>query len=73
MQLSFLERNRIVTLKEAAKLRGTSVDTLRRNESHKFVKIGSRLLSDGRVSDALMLPEDGEPSGPTSVQPPAGP
>ena len=57
MQLSFLERNRIVTLKEAAKLRGTSVDTLRRNESHKFVKIGSRLLGM-RVSDALMLPED---------------
>jgi hypothetical protein len=56
MQLSFLERNRIVSLKEAAKLRGTSVDTLRRNESHKFVKIGSRLLGM-RVGDALMLPE----------------
>jgi hypothetical protein len=56
MQLTFLERNRIVTLKEAAKLRGTSVDTLRRNESHKFVKIGSRLLGM-RVGDALMLPE----------------
>ena len=43
---------RIVSLKEAARLRGTSVDTLRRRFSHKFVRISPRRLGM-KIRDAV--------------------
>jgi hypothetical protein len=47
-----IELERIVPLKEAARLRGTSVDTLRRRFSHKIIKISPR--RDGmKIRDAI--------------------
>jgi hypothetical protein len=47
-----LELLRIVPLKEAARLRGVSVDTLRRQHRGKFIRIGKRHFGM-RVKDAI--------------------
>ena len=52
-----VEMKRIVGLAEAARLRGVSVDTLRRTQRHKFIKISARRLGM-RVEDALALDEE---------------
>ncbi len=49
-----LELARIVPLDEAARLRGVSPDTLKREEASKILKIGKRRLGM-RLRDALML------------------
>ena len=46
--------DRIVPLKEAAKMRGVSVDTLRRTDRDKFIGLSDNRLGM-RVRDALML------------------
>jgi hypothetical protein len=51
-----IERRRIVPLAEGAKLRGVSIDTLKRTMRHKFIKLSPRRLGI-RVGDAL---DDGE-------------
>jgi hypothetical protein len=52
--LSKLERLRIVTMAEAARLAGLSEDSLRRHHGPKIIKLSPR--RDGmRVEDALML------------------
>ena len=47
-----IEMERIAPLKEAARLKGISVDTLRRHYRHLFVKISPRRLGM-RIRDAL--------------------
>jgi hypothetical protein len=49
-----LERKRIVSLKEAAHLRGVSVDTLKRQYSHKILQLSPR-RKGMRIGDALGL------------------
>ena len=52
--LSKLERLRIVTMAEAARLAGLSEDSLRRHHGSKIIKLSPR--RDGMcVEDALML------------------
>ncbi len=52
--LSKLERLRIVSMAEAARLAGLSEDSLRRHHGSKIIKLSPR--RDGmRVEDALML------------------
>jgi hypothetical protein len=51
---SEIELQRLVSLKEAAKLQGTSVDTIRRFQRDKIVKISPRRLAI-RVRDALLV------------------
>jgi hypothetical protein len=46
--------DRIISIKEAAKLRGVSVDTLRRTDRDKFIQLSDSRLGM-RVKDALML------------------
>jgi hypothetical protein len=54
--LSKVERLRIVTMAEAARLAGLSEDSLRRHHRQKILKLSPR--RDGmRVEDALMLRE----------------
>jgi len=50
------ERKRLVSLAEAARLRGVHEDTLRRNEREKLVEVSPRRLAM-RLEDALMLPD----------------
>jgi hypothetical protein len=45
---------RFVSLKKAAELQGTSVDTIRRRQPDKIVRISPRRLAI-RVRDALLL------------------
>jgi hypothetical protein len=52
--LSKLERERIATLSEAAKLRGVSEDSLKRNDRDKILQLGPRRLGM-RIKHALML------------------
>jgi hypothetical protein len=53
--LSFeIEMERIVPLKEAARLAGCSADTLKRNHRDKIVQISDRRIGM-RVRDALQL------------------
>jgi hypothetical protein len=47
-----IELERIVPLREAAHLRGCSVDTLRRRFSHKIVRISPRRLGM-KIRDAV--------------------
>ena len=60
MPKSFVPRSaeqdprRIVSLAEAAGLRGVSVDTLKRNEPEKILKLSKRRLGM-RLGDALQL------------------
>jgi hypothetical protein len=49
-----LERNRIVSLKEAALLRGISVDTLKRCHADKIVQLSPRRRGM-RIRDALAV------------------
>jgi len=50
------ELQRIVSLKEAAFLRGVSEDTLRRREPDKIIRVSPRRLGM-RLADALMVSE----------------
>lgn len=50
------EGHRIVSLKEAARLRGVSVDTLKRNHADKIIRLSQRRVGM-RVRDALALDE----------------
>ena len=47
-----LESRRIVSLQEAARLRGVSVDTLKRRYSHKILQLSPR-RKGMRIGDAL--------------------
>ena len=49
-----IELHRIVPLNEAARLRGTSQDTLKRNDADKIIKLSPR-REGMRVGDALMM------------------
>jgi hypothetical protein len=51
-----VEMKRIVPLAEGARLRGVSIDTLKRTKRHKFIKLSPRRLGI-RVEDALALDE----------------
>jgi hypothetical protein len=46
------ERFRIVPLQEAARLRGVSIDTLKRYHRHQFVRLSERRLGM-RLADVL--------------------
>lgn len=52
--LSAIERERIVSLPEAARLRGCSIDTLKRNDANKIIRLSPRRVGM-RVRDALNL------------------
>jgi hypothetical protein len=56
-----IEMQRIVSLAEAARLRGVSLDTLRRTQRDKFVKLSPRRLGM-RVFDALYALDEGDVS-----------
>jgi hypothetical protein len=51
---SEIELLRFVSLKEGAKLQGTSVDTIRRRQPDKIVRISPRRLAI-RLRDALLV------------------
>jgi hypothetical protein len=53
----WLELQRIAPLKEAARLRGVSEDSLLRNDRDKVLQLGPRRLGM-RVRDALLIKED---------------
>jgi hypothetical protein len=53
-KLLAVEMRRIVSLKEAARLRGVSVDTLRRTLGGKILRLSTRRLGM-RVGDALAI------------------
>jgi hypothetical protein len=58
--LSRIERKRVVRAKEAARLRGESVDSVRRHLRGKEVQLGDRNVGF-RLEDVLQLPpEEGE-------------
>jgi hypothetical protein len=46
------EKRRIVSLQEAARLRGVSIDTLKRHHRHQFVRLSERRLGM-RLADVL--------------------
>lgn len=52
---SKLELERIVSLREAATLRGCSIDSIKRNDADKIITISPRRRGM-RLRDALMLP-----------------
>jgi hypothetical protein len=49
-----IELQRFVSLKEGARLQGTSVDTIKRRQPDKIVRISPRRLAI-RVRDALLV------------------
>jgi hypothetical protein len=51
---SEIELQRIVSLKEGAKLQGSSVDTIKRRQPDKIIRISLRRLGI-RVRDALLV------------------
>jgi len=51
---SEIELQRIVSLKEAAKLRGSSTDSIRRHEPDKIIQISPRRVGM-RIRDALKI------------------
>lgn len=51
---NWIELQRIVDLKEASRLSGMSVDTLKRNHPDKIIRLSERRVGM-RVGDALML------------------
>jgi hypothetical protein len=57
--LTKIERERIATLSEAARLRGVSQDSLRRNDRAKILQLGPR-RQGMRVKHALMLDDPEE-------------
>jgi hypothetical protein len=56
--LPLVERLRIVSLQEAARLAGVSEESLRRNHKEKLIRLGPRRVGM-RQGDALMLGIDG--------------
>lgn len=54
-ELSAIERKRIVSLAEAARLRGQSIDSIRRNDQDKIIQLSPR-RQGMRIEDALLLP-----------------
>jgi hypothetical protein len=52
--LTEIERERIAPLKEAARLRGVSEDTLKKTDADKILQLGPRRYGM-RVKDALLL------------------
>jgi hypothetical protein len=52
---SWLELQRIISLTEAAHLRGVSVDTIKRQHRDQIIRLSPRRLGM-RLQDALMLP-----------------
>jgi hypothetical protein len=52
-----VEMRRIVPLAEGARLRGVSIDTLKRTKRDKFVRLSPRRLGI-RIADALALDEE---------------
>jgi hypothetical protein len=67
--LPLIERLRIISLPEAARLAGCSVDNLKRHHADRLIRLSPRRLGM-RLQDALMLnrnttlPEKVETSGP---------
>ena len=55
--LSLVERLRIISLPEAARLSGISEDGLRRHFADKLIRISPRRVGM-RLCDALLLPSD---------------
>jgi hypothetical protein len=55
-QPTWLELERIVPLKDGAELQSTSVDSIKRNQADKVIRLGPRRLGI-RVRDALKLPD----------------
>jgi hypothetical protein len=53
-ELTAIERERIVSINEAARLRGMHADTIKRNEPEKLVRLSPRRLGM-RLKDALKL------------------
>jgi hypothetical protein len=53
-ELSFIELHRIVDLKEAVRLSGMSLDTLKRRHADKIIQLSPRRRGM-RVRDALQL------------------
>jgi hypothetical protein len=51
---SEIELQRIVSLKEAAKLQGSSTDTIRRRQPDKIIRISPRRVGM-RLRDALLV------------------
>jgi hypothetical protein len=51
---SEIELQQIISLKEAAKLQGSSVDTIRRRQSDKIIRVSPRRVGM-RVRDALLV------------------
>jgi hypothetical protein len=47
-----LEKKRVVSLQEAARLRGVSIDTLKRHHRHQFIRLSERRLGM-RLADVL--------------------
>jgi hypothetical protein len=54
-----IELERIISIDEAARLRGVSTDTLRRHDRDKFIQLSPRRLGM-RVRDALGLGKQSE-------------
>jgi len=54
-EINWIELQRIVDLKEASRLSGMSVDTIKRNHREKILELSPRRLGM-RVRDALMKP-----------------
>jgi hypothetical protein len=59
----FVELERIVSLAEAARLRGVSIRTLQRNDSDKLIQLSPRRRGM-RVRDALVLSCESRLNGP---------
>jgi hypothetical protein len=57
---NIIEMQRIVPLAEAARLRGVSIDTLRRTQRHNFVRVSPGRLGM-RIFDALYALDFGAP------------
>jgi hypothetical protein len=55
----WIELQRIVDLKEASRLSGLSIDSLKRHYRSKFVRLSERRFGM-RVADALMLADESE-------------
>jgi hypothetical protein len=53
-ELSAIEREKIIPLREVARLRGTHIDTIKRNEPHHIVRLSERRLGM-RLKHALLL------------------
>jgi hypothetical protein len=59
LELSPLELERIVSISEAARLRGVSPDTIRRHDRDKFIQLSPRRLGM-RLRDVLAIDKQSE-------------